>query len=166
MKISAACLFILATACLPLAAHADGSRLPADMPPAYQKECAACHVAFPPAMLIAEDWKKVLAALDNHYDDEVILDAQTHRLLEDFLLKNAGGQKVGGPGGKAQGSNLPRLTGTAYFKRKHREVSQADWRNPKVNTPANCAACHPDAEKGGYSEHDIIMPGVRRFFRD
>jgi hypothetical protein len=155
-------ILVIFAACLPLVAHADKLRLPADTPSTYQKECAACHVAFPPSLMMADDWKKVLASLDNHYDDEVILDEKTRRSLEDFLLKNAGGTKVGS-GGTAQGSPLPRLTGTLWFTRKHREVPKADWRNPKVNTPSNCTACHKQAEQGSYSEREIVMPDGRRW---
>ncbi len=33
------------------AAHADKLALPADAPPAFQAECASCHLAFPPQLL-------------------------------------------------------------------------------------------------------------------
>jgi hypothetical protein len=168
---------ILAALCFPLVAQADKMRTPVDAPPAFQAECASCHVAFPPALLAADDWKRVMATLDKHYGDNASLDAKTGKLIEDFLVRNAGdARKVGAGGtapagsaaniGSAYDRGLPRLTATAWFKRKHHEVARADWTNPKVKSPANCAACHTQAAAGSYREREIVMPNGRRWEDD
>jgi len=142
---------------LPFAAYADKLSLPTDAPPAFKAECASCHVAFPPQLLAAEDWKRVMATLDKHYGDNASLDDKTRRSLEDFLVRNAGGEKVGA------GGTAPRLTTTPWFKRKHHEVPLADWRHAKVKSPANCLACHTKAAEGSYREREIVMPSGRRW---
>lgn len=155
-------------------AYADKLRLPADAPPAFQAECASCHLAFPPQLLAAEDWKRVMANLDKHYGDNASLDEKTRRTLEDFLVRNAGKSSKVGAGGTApagsagnmataSSTELPRLTTSPWFKRKHHKVSQADWRHAKVKSPANCAACHTKAAEGSYREREIVMPDGRKW---
>ncbi len=146
----------------PFAAQADKLRLPVDAPPAFQAECASCHVAFPPQLMVAEDWKRVMRSLDKHYGDNASLDDKTRQILEDFHVRNAGGAKVGA-GRTAQAGELPRLTLTDWFRREHREVRQADWTHAKVKTPANCAACHTKAAEDSYREREIVMPNGRRW---
>jgi mono/diheme cytochrome c family protein len=153
---------LLFLALLPLAATADDLRPLRDAPPAFQAECASCHVAFPPQLLAADDWRRVMRSLDKHYGDNASLDEKTRQVLEDFHVRNAGGRKVGA-GRTAQASELPRLTQTDWFRREHREVRQADWTHAKVKTPANCAACHTKAAEGSYREREIVMPDGRRW---
>lgn len=155
-------------------AHADKLRLPADAPPAFQSECASCHLAFPPQLLAADAWQRVMASLDKHYGDNATLDEKTRRTLEDFLVRNAGKHSKVGAGGTASAGTaatmetagpgeLPRITTGSWFKRKHHEVRQTDWRHPKVKTPANCAACHTKAAEGSYREREIVMPDGRKW---
>jgi hypothetical protein len=149
---------------LPFAAQADKLRLPADAPPAFTAECASCHLAFPPQLLAADDWKRVMANLDKHYGDNASLDEKTRASIESFLVKNAGdARKVGAGGTATAAGEPPRLTATAWFKRKHHEVSQADWRHAKVKSPANCAACHTRAAEGSYREREIVMPDGKKW---
>ena len=173
----------------PFAAHADDLRQLRDAPPAFQAECGSCHVAFPPQLMIADDWRRVMRSLDKHYGDNASLDEKTRLILEDFHVRNAGGRKVGagpsqadappvggsepnlrargansvGAGGTAHAGEPPRLTQTDWFQREHRKVSAADWKDAKVKTPANCAACHTKAAEGSYREREIVMPDGRRW---
>ncbi|MFN6961809.1 MAG: diheme cytochrome c [Rhodocyclaceae bacterium] len=153
---------LLIIALLPLAALADDVRPLRDAPPAFQAECGSCHIAFPPQLLGADDWRRVMHSLDKHYGDNASLDEKTRQQLEDFLVRNAGGAKIGA-GRTARPGEPPRLTQTDWFQRKHREVRQADWQHPKVKTPANCAACHTKAAEGSYREREIVMPNGRRW---
>lgn len=165
---------LLLAACWPVFAHADKLRLPADTPPAFLDECGSCHIAFPPRLLSAEDWRRVMARLDRHYGDNASMDEKTRRAIEDFLVSNAGSAaKVGagwtafsavvGGAGAASDSEPPRLTATRWFKRKHHEVPREMWSHAKVKTPANCAACHTRAAAGSYREREIVMPDGRKW---
>ncbi len=158
------------------AAYADKLSLPTDAPPAFQAECTSCHLAFPPQLMAADDWRRVMATLDKHYGDNASLDEKTRLALENFLVRNAGSpKKVGAAssgrfrpdglpaGGTAEGAELPRITTSAWFKRKHHEVAKADWTHAKVKTPANCAACHTKAAAGSYREREIVMPDGRKW---
>ncbi len=156
------------------AAYADKLSLPADAPPAFQAECASCHLAFPPQLMVADDWRRVMATLDKHYGDNASLDEKTRLTLENFLVRNAGSAKKVGAGGTASAGSavnmgtaspgeLPRITTGSWFKRKHHEVAKADWAHAKVKTPANCAACHTKAAEGSYREREIVMPNGKRW---
>lgn len=142
---------------------ADKHGLPAGAPPAFQAECGSCHVAYPPQFLPADDWRRVMAGLDTHFGDNASLDAPTRHLIEDYLVRNAGSPAKLGRSNTSRQSELPRLTQTVWFQRKHREVSRSDWAHPKVKTPGNCAACHTQAAQGSFREREIVMPGGRRW---
>lgn len=148
---------LLLAASLPLSARADRLPLPADTPPAYAAECGSCHLAFPPALLAAADWRRVMAGLDRHYGDNAALDADTARVIGDFLTRHGGDADR-----YAHAGTPPRLTATAWFQRKHRKVPSHLWQDTRVRSAANCAACHPQAELGRYGEHDIALPELRR----
>jgi cytochrome c553 len=149
---------------LPLAAHAEKLMMPADAPPAFQAECAGCHLAFPAQLLVADDWKRVMAKLEKHYGGDASLDEKTRLTIENFLIKYAGdAKKIGASGTAAGATEPPRLTATAWFKRKHHEVPQADWHHAKVKTASNCAACHTRAAEGSYREREIVMPNGKKW---
>lgn len=143
------------------ALRADDLRPPARPPATWQAECGACHVAFPPALLGATDWQRVMAALDKHYGDNATLEPAARQEIEAFLVREAGRVPKHSGGGTAP-AELPRLTTTPWFVREHREVPAVLWQHAQVKSPANCAACHTHAAAGSYREREIVMPGARR----
>jgi len=119
----------------------------------FQQECSTCHIAYAPRLLPAESWRKVMAGLDKHFGSDASITPQENKEITDFLVSNASNRW-----------NAPtaplRISETAWFKREHdsHEISPEVWKNPKVKSPANCAACHPDAERGDFNEHGIKIP--------
>ena len=64
-----------------------------------------------------------------------------------------------------------RITRSAWFVRKHREVAPSVWGLPSVKSAANCVACHSGADKGFFDDDNLIVPAgldarMRRAFRD
>jgi hypothetical protein len=135
-------------------AHADEARaVPAPLLPAYQQECAACHIAYPPRMLPAESWQRLLGELPRHFGTDASLDAQSVRQLSAWLASNAG------PGRRArEAPPEDRITRSAWFLREHDEVPASAWKLPAVKSPANCAACHTQADQGDFDEHRVHIP--------
>jgi nitrate/TMAO reductase-like tetraheme cytochrome c subunit len=129
---------------------------PAHTPASYQAECGSCHTAFPPALLSARDWQLTMQQLADHFGSDASLNAANQREIGDFLQANAGKKK-----GLDGAGNPPRITKTSHFVRHHREVPTRFWRDSRVKSAANCEACHRDAEKGRFSEHDILIPELR-----
>jgi len=130
---------LLGLAALPAAA--DKPRLPPD--PVYKAECGSCHVAFPARLLPAESWAQLMARLDRHFGSDASLDAKAGETIGRYLAASAG-RRDPPPGAE------PRITETRWFRKEHREVSAARWKDPAVKSPANCVACHKGAEDGIY----------------
>src|SRR5512142_1666971 len=79
------------------AASASGGERGARVPllPAYQNECGACHVAYPPGMLPAASWRRLTSDLPHHFGTDASLDAPTLTQLSGWLDANAGrGKRV------------------------------------------------------------------------
>lgn len=147
-------LFMLAAA---MPAFADRMPLPADTPASFRNECGSCHLAYPPALLVAADWQRTMAGLKDHFGSDASTGVQTEKEIADFLVRHAGrAGKLGGAG------NPPRISQTERFTRKHREVPARYWGDPRVKSAANCEACHRDAANGRFSEHDILISELRR----
>jgi hypothetical protein len=119
----------------------------------WRGECGSCHVAYPPRFLPATSWRAIMASLDKHFGVDASVDASAARVIGTFLHDNAGRD----PGAGAREPTL-RITETAWFRHEHEEISPAVWRNPKVNSAANCGACHASAEAGTFSEHAVHVP--------
>lgn len=148
----AVALALLATSA---ASWADGDRqrLRTTPLPSYEKECSACHVAFPVGLLPVPSWQHLMAKLPRHYGTDASLDPTTASAIGVWLAANAGSGKRA-----REAPPEDRITRGSWFVREHREVSAATWQLAAVKSPSNCAACHRGAEQGNYSEHDIRIP--------
>lgn len=150
----AACAVALAATGAVQTDEPAGARVP--LLPAYQAECAACHLAYPPGLLPAASWRRLMADLPHHFGTDASVDAATLKQLSGWLAANAGTtQQV------ARDPRPPpqdRITQAAWFVREHEEVPPATWARPAIKSAANCAACHTRAEQGEFRERDIRIP--------
>jgi hypothetical protein len=123
-------------------------------PPAvYTQECGSCHLAFPPNLLPKASWQRVMNSLDKHYGSDASLDAATQKQIDTWL------QTYGGQGKRAREEPpLDRITRSAWFERKHRELSAATFKRASIKSPANCTACHRDAVQGDFEEDRVRIP--------
>lgn len=121
--------------------------------PLYKQECSACHLAYPPGMLPAASWQRMLGALDTHYGSDASLDPAALKALSGWLGANAGTYRR-----VREEPPQDRITRSAWFVRKHDEVSAATWKRAAIQSAANCAACHTRADQGNFNEHDIRIP--------
>lgn len=136
-------------------AWADGDKAPrVTSLPAYTQECAACHLAFPPGLLPAASWQRVLNGLPRHYGTDASLDAATTNTLSAWLVANAATRRK-----TAVEPPDDRITRAAWFVHEHDKVAAAAWKRPAIKSPANCGACHPQAVQGDFNEHQIRIPG-------
>jgi mono/diheme cytochrome c family protein len=136
-------------------AHADsvGARVPAL--PAYQQECAACHIAYPPGLLPAASWQRMMGSLKQHFGTDASLDEASVREISGWLQANAATYKRVG-----EAPPQDRITKSAWFLREHneREVPAAVWKRAAIGSASNCAACHSQAAQGSFSEREIKIP--------
>jgi hypothetical protein len=138
---------------LPVARADSGRTLPANVPAAYRSECAACHIAYPPGLLPARSWQRIMGGLERHYGTEASLDAATVKVIGTWLQANAGTYKR-----VSEEPAQDRITRSAWFERKHRQIEAAVWKLPSVKSAANCAACHTGADRGQFDDHTLREP--------
>ena len=139
---------------LPLAVHADskhGRGVP--LLPAYQQECASCHVAYPPGLLPAASWQALMNNLPRHFGTDASVDAATQKDLSAWLTAN-GSRRFFGGGRPPE----DRITRSDWFVREHREVPSPTWKLTSVRGASNCAACHTTAEQGEFNERNVRLP--------
>jgi hypothetical protein len=148
-KFIVACTFALVS----LVSWADSPVNKVPPLPAYKAECSACHVAYPVGMLPAPAWKNIMGGLQKHYGTDASLDAATVLQIGKWLEAHAGTYK--------RVSEVPpenRITQSAWFIRKHDEVSPNVFKRASVGGAGNCAACHSAAADGNFSERQIRIP--------
>jgi nitrate/TMAO reductase-like tetraheme cytochrome c subunit len=133
--------------------RADNIRMPATSSKPYQQECASCHTAYPPGLLPAESWGRILGSLDKHYGTDASLDAQTTRDITQWLRANAATSRRA-----KEAPAEDRITRSAWFAREHRKISADVWKRPSVRSTANCSACHAGADQGRFNEHEVRVP--------
>jgi hypothetical protein len=138
-----------------LPAYADRYPVPKNAP--YQEECASCHMAYPPQLLDANSWRAVMNGLPKHFGTDASVDEKHRVPIVDFLTRNAGGGKIGVTV-DASGKPLLRISETARFVRKHRELSAATFKRASIKSPANCGACHTGAAEGDYNDDHVRIP--------
>lgn len=127
--------------------------MPAKTNALWQAECSSCHIAYPPGLLPAASWRKLMGGLEQHFGSDASLTAAENAEITAFLVAN--------PSNRWSASSAPlRITESQWFKAKHgREVAPEVWKRASVKSPANCQACHAGAAKGDFNERRIRIPG-------
>ncbi len=135
----------------------------------YKEECGACHMAYPAGLLPKKSWNKIMANLENHFDENAEVDTETGNSIKGYLAQYALGSKNSRKTKKML-RNFPknkvplRITELPYFIRKHDEIpSRMVKNNPKVGSFSQCQACHGGAESGDFNEHQVKIPGYGRW---
>lgn len=132
--------------------------------PKYQQECASCHVAYPPGMLPAASWQRLMGKLERHFGTDASLDAASAKEIATWLTAHAANGRTHDDDGHSKARRdtaaVPedRITRTAWFASEHREVAASAWKRPAVKSAANCPACHARADQGVFDEDDVRIP--------
>ena len=134
------------------ASRADSYKGPT--PPAvYTQECSSCHLAFPPNLLPKVSWQRVMNGLDKHYGSDASIEPAQVQQIGAWLQANAGTYKR-----VREEPADDRITRSAWFSRKHREVEASVWKCASVKSAAQCSACHTRADEGNFDEHQVRIP--------
>jgi len=120
--------------------------------PMAEQECSSCHIAFRPNFLPKASWQKVMGSLDQHYGVDASLPEADRQAIADWL------DTVALDVGEAPPDNRP--TKAFWFTRQHnpKKIRPEVWQRASVKSPANCEACHADAAKGDFNEHQVRIP--------
>jgi hypothetical protein len=154
-------LILLSAVALAIAAPAvradEGVRVPAIDHATTLKECGECHLAFPPQMLPARSWDKLMGDLANHFGENASLDQVVRDDIASYLASHAADAPMTkGATRFIKGLTADvvplRITETPYWKAEHDEIRDSRYKDPKIRSKANCIACHRTAEKGEFLE--------------
>jgi len=126
--------------------------MPNEVNAKMQAECSGCHMAYPPGLMSAGSWKKVMAGLDKHFGTDASLSPQDTKEITNYLVKYESNRWT------ANTAPL-RITEAEWFKAKHNgEINPAVFKRESIKSPANCSACHQGAETGNFDERSIKIP--------
>lgn len=133
----------------------------------YQEECGSCHFAYPPGLLPARSWEKLLTAtaLHNHFGDNAELDAATLQVIRDYALENAADKSWYKRSRKiahaiAEGEIPLRITEVSYIKNKHQDIPEKMIKgNKDVKSLSYCDKCHMQADKAVFDNDTVQIPG-------
>jgi len=133
--------------------------------PQYAEECGSCHMAYPPGLLPARSWQKVMNGLDDHFGENAELSPDVAKTLSDYLTGNASDHATALRSERITRTLQPeqaplRITELPFFVHEHREIpARVSTGNPKVKSMSNCTACHTRADAGSFTEREISIPG-------
>lgn len=125
----------------------------------YQRECGACHVAYPPSALPAKSWATLLEGLDDHFGEDATLDQDDLKVITHWVLRQSQRtkrDKLSAFAASVSKTNPLQVTQSAQWLAVHSDISSDRFSTAPVNSPANCQACHQDAKEG------VVGRGFRR----
>ena len=140
------------------ASLSDGLTVKPVQDPTVKKECGACHMLYPPGLLPARSWTKMMSGLSVHFGENAELDDTMHKTITDYLVANAA--DAGGRQNKmlrnVRGDTTPeRITELPYWKRKHERkgrIAPESLKRRGAKSSADCKACHTRAEAGDFDD--------------
>ena len=138
----------------------------------YAKECSSCHFAYQPGLLPERSWVKVMEGLEDHFGTDATLEPEDNKKILDYLVNNSAEKFRNYKRSRKIDDSITRneapiaVSKTRYFERKHREIATKLILQKEVGSLSNCMACHTTADKGSYSERDIIIPNYGRWDDD
>lgn len=132
----------------------------------YKDECGSCHFAYPPGLLPAKSWEKLLdeKALADHFGENAELDKDVLNPIRDYVLANSADKSFYKRARKiavaTEGVEAPiRITEVRYIKRKHHDLPEKVVKgNKDVKSLSYCDACHTQANKGIFDEDTVRIP--------
>lgn len=136
-----------------VSAWADGRLMPAQVPTLYTHECAACHMAYPPGLLPAASWRRIMNGLGRHHGSDASVEPAQVQQIGAWLQTHAGTYKR-----VREEPAEDRITRSAWFARKHREVDASVWKRASIKSAAQCSVCHTRADEGNFDEHQVRIP--------
>ncbi|MDH5694218.1 MAG: diheme cytochrome c, partial [Gammaproteobacteria bacterium] len=134
--------------------------------PNWREACGECHTAFHPTLLPARSWNRMMDEQSEHFGEDLGLEAEAVQEIQNFLVANAAESGITEPAHKVNKS-IPkdqaplRITETAYWKKKHKDIEDKYWKSKKVGSKAACEACHRDAKQGWFEDSNMKLPNLQ-----
>jgi cytochrome b len=129
----------------------------------WQTSCGECHLAYHPSLLPQRSWQRLLDGQADHFGEDLFLEPETLVVLREYVAANSAEQVVRESSWRtlrslsAEAQPL-RITDTPYWQQVHSGIDEVVWQYAAVNGKSNCAACHRDAERGGFMNGAMRLP--------
>jgi hypothetical protein len=122
---------------------------------ATQKECSACHIAFPPQMLPMRSWRSLLGHLSSHFGEDASLPKATEIEIAQYLMSMAADAPSHDEGRvflrDLAATDTPlRIVDLPIWQMIHGDPGQSIFKRADITSPANCSACHQGAAQGQF----------------
>jgi|GEM_PF-728873 len=131
--------------------------------PVWKEECGSCHTLYHPGLLPERSWKLIMEGLPDHFGEDASLDSVTQQQILVFLTQHAAENSTARKSQKIlkslSSSDIPlRFTKTPYYIHKHEDIKPNVYKRKSIGSPANCSACHKDADLGIFNERSVKIP--------
>lgn len=130
----------------------------AALPEAWRSECASCHLAYPPELLPARSWLRMLSEQDRHFGEDLGLADDTLEALRGAAAGAEAGSRWAGLALRASvpaGQAPQRITETAFWQERHHRVEPERFKSEAVTGRHDCEACHRDAQSAIFSPREF-----------
>lgn len=128
----------------------------------YTEECASCHFLYLPGLLPAGSWTKVMEGAEDHFGEDLALEAETSVEILKYLKANSaettGAKRSVKILKSLRGATPIRITEVRYIVKEHRKIKSKVFTRESIVSFSNCTACHRTADKGIFEEDDIKIP--------
>ena len=127
--------------------------------PLFAKECASCHILYPPNLLPRKSWETMMSNLENHFGDDASINEESNKEILAFLVKSSAETSTTKASWKflnsIENKDIIALTKTTFWEKKHKDIPKELFLNKDIKNKANCKACHSDVEKGLIENENI-----------
>ncbi len=128
----------------------------------YSAQCGSCHLAYPPELLPAASWRKILSELPDHNGEQVELESPDKETVDQFLETNAADKSSSRRARRIikslHGETPTRITEVPYIRHQHDDISETVYQRESIGSFSNCNACHPSAERGKFNADSVRIP--------
>jgi len=162
-------ILIIAAAVFFTATVAKAETFPVIKDKTVLEVCGDCHMAFPPQTLPKAVWKKMIGDLANHFGEDASIEPGQIKTVLDYHVKNASdvSNVRAAKKWRAKGS-FARIIDAPRFKKKHGNCPAGVWAHKKVNSKANCLACHTTMHTNGSTDAKMkfLSPKLQKLCGD
>ena len=147
-----------------LSAMQDSRWRPITYLDAYLNNCGDCHHAHHPSLRTADMWERIVRGLEDHYGEDATVGRRTAEEILAFLKANDATRfdtEAAVRLGRVETPDL-RISSVPWWKKRHEGIPQQVFASPAVGSPANCNACHRDAQTGRFDDARIRIPEEAR----
>ncbi len=120
-------------------------------------------MVYPPELLPARSWTKIMGSLQDHFGDSAQLDAATQQHIHDYLVAHAADKSQNEHSVAIMHSLRPgetplRITGTPYISGLHIALLDPAWGGkPRPKTVAECGVCHYLSQNGNFAWRNFTV---------